>query len=67
MIQLVRINPAAEKPANDKARLINLQKALVEALQSQLGGLHARFHAGKDPLIVILEASDRRHPGADEQ
>ncbi len=56
--RLKRVDAAAETPAEAK-KLIGLQKELVEALQQQVDGLLARFQAGKDSTITILEARER--------
>ncbi len=58
LIQLERVDAAAEKTAAEKTRLVDLQKARVVALQTQVKGLLQRFQAGKDTLITILDALD---------
>ena len=57
LIRLERVDAAAEQAAAEKTRLHDLHKALVVTLQGQVKGLYARFQAGKDSLITILEAS----------
>ncbi len=59
LISLERVTPAAAKGADEKGRLVDLQKALVETLQAQVDSLESRMPAGRDSLITILQASEQ--------
>ncbi len=59
LVVLTRIDAAAEKQPDDKTRLIDLQKALVEALQEQMNGLEARLQAGRDSVSTLMDARQR--------
>jgi len=58
LIQLERVNAAAEQTTAEKTRLVDLQKARIAALQERIKGLYARFQVGKDDPFTILDALD---------
>jgi RNA polymerase sigma factor (sigma-70 family) len=58
-LQLIFLERVADKPPDDKAQLVDLRKALVEALQAQVDSMVARLPAGRDSLINVLDASER--------
>ena len=56
LIELERVDAAAEQAATDKTRLIDLEKARVDALQSQRKAVYARIEEGKEDPLSIFEA-----------
>ena len=58
LILLERVNAVEPTVAERKARIIDLQKARIAALQDQFLGEYVRLQAGKSSLDEIFEALD---------
>ena len=60
VIENERANVTAEKPADEKARLTNLRKSLIQELQAEVDGLQSRIRTGKRyETITVLETYER--------